>query len=389
MSVREHTWMTKTKGEQSAWLVQYSTPEPDKRGKRTRHVKFFRTKKAADAYEAQVRVDVTAGTHTPPSKSPTVAAAAKEWIAFVKGEGREQTTIDQYQQHVDLHINPRIGHVKLAILTTPAVEAFRDKLVAELSSRAMAKKVLGSLKMLLKDAKRRGRVAQNVATGTQIKMDPRDKRDLKAGADFPLQEEIGRIVRAAPEGKARALLMVAAFAGLRASELRGLRWEDVTLRKDGGTITVDQRADRFGAIGSPKSKKGRRSVPIGPLVANTLRGLKAEATGSLVFGTGTDKPDNHSNIVQRVFHKAQVAAGVVDKEGAPKYSGLHCLRHLAASLMLHRKEHGGQGLTLPETQAILGHATLAMTADTYGHMLPAKSDGAALAASERHLFAVS
>jgi integrase len=212
---------------------------------------------------------------------------------------------------------------------------------------------------------------------------PRGKQQLKAGVDFPRQEEVGRIVHAAPEGKARTLLMVAAFAGLRTSELRALRWEDVTFGEDSGVIAVDQRADRFGRIGALKSKSGRRSIPIGPVVTNALRQLKFKATGYLIFGTGTGKPETHSNIVERIFHKAQIAAGVVDKDGAPLYSGFHCLRHFAASLMLHRREHGGQGLTLQEAQARLGHADLSTTADTYGHLLPAGSEGATLTGSQR------
>jgi integrase len=71
-----------------------------------------------------------------------------------------------------------------------------------------------------------------------------------------------------------------------------------------------------------------------------------------------------------------------------KYLGLHTLRHFAASFMLHRREDGGLGLTLKQTQERLGHATLSMTADLYGHLLPVEDDGTGLAAAERHLFAV-
>ena len=135
--------------------------------------------------------------------------------------------------------------------------------------------------------------------------------------------------------------MVAAFAGLRASEIRGLRWEDVKLGKDAGTIEVRQRADRFGVIGEPKSESSARSVLIGPMVVNALRHLKLTATGALVFATGTGKPDDHSNLVRRVFPKAQIAAGVLGEASEPQYSGLHSLRHFAASWALHRREEGG------------------------------------------------
>jgi integrase len=229
----------------------------------------------------------------------------------------------------------------------------------------------------------------NAAAPTRIATDKRGKKRLKAGVDFPLTSEVGRIVAAASDVKARALLMVAAFCGPRGSELRGLPWTNVTIRTDDGMFTVEQRADRFGTIGSPKSEAGHRTIPFGQLVANTLRQLKAQSAGrKLVFGTENDKPDNHSNVVQRIFQRAQIEAGVVNEAGKAKYLGLHTLRHVAASFMLHRREDSGLGLTLKQTQERLGHATLSMTADLYGHLLPVEDDGAGLAAAERHLFAV-
>src|SRR4029077_16399877 len=126
--------------------------------------------------------------------------------------------------HVENHINPRIGREKLAKLTTPRVQAFRDELLTALS-RAQAKKVLVSFKSLLKDAQRRGHVAQNVAASVSIKRDSRDKTKLKVGIDIPTPDEIKRIIHAAT-GRMRPLLIVAIFTGLRSSELRGLRWAD-------------------------------------------------------------------------------------------------------------------------------------------------------------------
>src|SRR5262249_24675455 len=64
----------------------------------------------------------------------------------------------------------------------------------------------------------------------------------------------------ATDVRARALLLLAAFTGLRSSELRGLRWADVDLKK--GEIHVRQRADKYREIGDPKSEGSRRSVPL-------------------------------------------------------------------------------------------------------------------------------
>ena len=128
--------------------------------------------------------------------------------------------------------------------------------------------MLTSLKSLLKDAQRRGHVAQNVAVSVSIKRDNRDKARLKVGVDIPTPDEIKRIIHAAT-GRMRRLLIVAIFTGLRSSELRGLRWDDVDL--EAKELHVRQRADRYNEMGKPKSKAGERVIPLGPMVVNTLR----------------------------------------------------------------------------------------------------------------------
>ena len=113
--------------------------------------------------------------------------------------------------------------------------------------------VLASLKRVVKDAKRRGNVAFNAAADVAIKRSARESR-LKVGIDIPSREDIRRVLAAASNERERAFFMVAAFSGLRASELRGLRWADADLKN--GRLHVRQRADRYGAIGNPKSRAG-------------------------------------------------------------------------------------------------------------------------------------
>jgi integrase len=273
MSVRKREWVTRLGEHKEAWIVDYADQDGD------RHIRTFERKKDADAYHASVNVDVRHGIHTAPSRSVTVAAAGESWLAFVEGKHRERTTVDSYRLHLRLHINPRLGQIRLAELTRPMVEAFCDKLTRDLS-RPMARKVLGSLKMLLKDAQRRGQVAQNVAAAAKIEISKRGHARLKAGTDFPLPREVAGIVSAAPEGKGRALLMVLAHAGLRASEARGLHWEDIAFRKDGtGIITIERRADRFGRIGPPKSESGHRDRTTGREHAAAAQGCGRRRAG--------------------------------------------------------------------------------------------------------------
>jgi integrase len=361
---------------QEKWVVDYS----DQDG---RHIETFKLKKDADAYQDKVRTDVRAGVHTAPSKSITVLEAAENWLKHVEREGRERTTLVQYGQHVRKHLRP-LHHFKLASLTTPRINSFRDELLGAIS-RPLARKVLASLKSLLREAQRRGDVAQNVALGVSIKMDKRTKRKLKAGVDIPTPDEVKRLIDTAT-GKWRALLVTVVFTGLRASELRGLRWEDVDLKR--GELHVRQRADRYNEIGAPKSHSGERTIPLGPFVMNTLKEWKLacpKGEAGLVFPSSTGKIEHHANML-RALAPVMVKAGLKDKEGEPKYA-LHAFRHFFASWCINPKERGGLELQPKVVQERLGHASILMTMDTYGHLFPRGDDTAELAAAEKALLA--
>jgi integrase len=376
MAVRKRTWVTKTGERREAWVVEYA----DAAG--IRRTETFARRRDADARAAQIDVDLRRGVHTPTSTSPTVSLAAQEWLTAVRLRERERTTLEGYRRHVELHITPALGSTRLAALTTPKVVAFCEALQAR-KSRLLARKVLTSLKSILKDAQRRGNLASNAALAVSIEPDRRRKQ-LLVGVDIPLPDEITRILTAA-KPHWRPLLIVAVFSGLRASELRGLRWEDIDFKR--GELHVRQRVDRYNTVGKPKSNAGSRTIPIGPMVVNTLRQWKlARPTEGLVFGTRSGRPIEHTNLVRCALWSAQVAAGVIGADGRAKYTGLHALRHFYASWCINRKVDGGLELPAKVVQARLGHSSITVTFDTYGHLFPRGDDGAELAAAERGLF---
>jgi integrase len=287
--------------------------------------------------------------------------------------------------HVRLHINPRLGRERLAQLTTPDINRFRDDLLRTLS-RAMAKKVLVSLKAILKDAQRRGAVGQNVALPVTIAIASRDRRKIGVGVDIPTPDEVRRLID--NSGRLRPLVMLAAFAGLRASELRGLRWSDVDLER--GEIAIRQRADRYGVLGTLKSAAGSRVIPVGPMVVNALREHRLacpRGSADLVFPGRSGVVKSYETIYG-AFSLVQVRAGLSTKARQPKY-GLHSLRHFYASWCINRRVDGGLGLPLTLVQARLGHASIQMTSDVYGHLFPRTDDGAELAAAERALLGLA
>ena len=165
-----------------------------------------------------------------------------------------------------------------------------------------------------------------------------------------------------------------------------------------------QRADRYKQMGSPKSEAGERTVPLTPTVLAELRKWKLACPNGplgLVFPSGTGDVEHLPNIVNRGWKPAQIAAGVctiakdaegkvlVDHKGEPirraKYTGLHATRHFYASWCINRRADGGLELPGKVVQERLGHSTISMTMDTYGHLFPRGDDREELAVAERAL----
>ena len=370
--VRKRTW-TNGKGEQTAWIADYF----DQAGKR--HIKTFDTKREATAWLVTATAEVARGVHTPENASITVAEAAELWIEKGRLEQLERSTLRQYRNHVDLHICPLIGGVKLARLSAPSIEAFRDDLLRK-GSRPMARKVLASLKSILGGAQRRGLVAQNAAQPVRVEVKKRERGKLAVGRDIPSKEEVQTILATA-EGRWRPLLITAIFTGMRSSELRGLTWGHVDFERK--VISVQQRADNWGEVGSPKSAPGEREIPMSPMVVYALREWRLacpNGQAGIVFPNGKGNIENHANIANRGFYALQSAAGIVGADGKPRY-GLHALRHFFASWIIER------GFSAKRVQVLLGHSSIQMTFDVYGHLFPSlEDDHAKFAAGELAVF---
>ena len=331
----------------------------------------------------------------------TIAEAGDFWIKSAEAEDLERTTLEQYQQHLRLHILPFIGRTKLSKLNAPMVRAFADRLREEGRSGTLVKYVIRSLGGVLSDAQERGFIVRNPVHELRVRR--RGKRNaasqdrrgskLKVGVDIPTPDEIKRIIGAA-EGRWRPFLLTAIFTGLRASELRGLRWQDIDFKK--AELHVRQRADKHREIGPPKSEAGERTVPLPPTVASVLREWKLACPNSslnLAFPNGKGGVEFHNNVIHRGLWPTLIAAGVVnisvDSDGnetaSPKYTGLHSIRHFYASWCINRKVDGGLELPAKVVQHRLGHSSIMVTLDTYGHLFPRNDDAKELADAEAAL----
>jgi len=384
--IRERQW-TKADGTiKSAWVVIYT----DGTGKR--RLKTFAKNKAARDFKIVTDKAVMDGTHVAESVSVTVAEAASNWLA-ARRPMIERSTVEGYQRLVDLHIVPFIGRVKLSKLDTATLAKLEDDLRTGKRSLIIIKATLSAISMLIADAMRRGHVNRNVAreyqSSSQASADKRaEKRArgrLRVGTDIPSRDEIRAIVDAL-SGKWRAPILTAIFTGLRSSELRGLRWGAVDFNR--AELHVRERVDQYRVMGAPKSAAGDRTVPLPPLVVNALRQLKLASInkGDLdhVFISSRDgRPMNHGNLLLEGWQAAQVKAGVVINGGA-KYTGTHAMRHFYASWLINAKPEG-LGLSPKAAQTRLGHSSIVMTYDTYGHLFPRDDEQEQMADAERAL----
>ncbi|ASP34090.1 site-specific integrase [Labrenzia sp. VG12] len=296
------------------------------------------------------------------SNKKTISDACKAWIKRCERDELERATLRSYRNHVDHHIDPVIGETLLCELTRSDVRDFIDDMLDK-NSRAMTDKVLRSLRSALNEALDREWIDNNVALSVKLRRSSRNAPDRI----IPTESEIKAMLNTVSD-KYRPLIVTAIYTGMRMSELRGLRWEDVDFTKS--IIRVRQRADRFNQIGKPKSKSGRRDIPMAPSVKKVLMAWKANCpTGDfdLVFPNGVGNVESPSNISTRVLYPLLKNADITDSNGKPKFS-FHALRHAAASLYIE------QGWPAKKIQTLLGHASITMTFDVYGHLFDNAED---------------
>ena len=254
-------------------LVRWQVDFTDQAGKR--RSKLFPRRKDADVYLVKVRSLVANNTYLADSESITVADAAKAWLDHCEvrcktGRRMERSTLRGYSDYVRLHITvPEVGiGDKLIVqLTRRHVNEFRDRLLMNGRSEHLTRRALSVLKLLLDHAIDNGQLFTNAAHGVRVIKSSR----IDHKAPVPSKDTIRALIEAAEEDF-KPHLIVSALTGLRASELRGLRWRDVDFEK--GFIHVRQRADAYNQMGEPKSRAGYRDIPAGPMVLNALRRWK-------------------------------------------------------------------------------------------------------------------
>jgi integrase len=249
---------------------------------------------------------------------------------------------------------------------------YRGRLNSGLSP-ATVKKIHVVLHKVLSQAVKWSLVPRNVTeAATAPRPSPKEMRPLRA-------EEVRKLLEAAKSDRLDALWVLAVHTGMRQGELLALKWTDVDLEagKIGVRRTLTRESGHY-TLGEPKTKRSRRTIKLTGAATQALRahlGRQMEDIDrlgdlyrdqGLVFASDSGAPLNPSNVRNRNLRRLTRQAGL------PQIR-FHDLRHTCATLLLSKNVH-------PKiVQEMLGHATVAITLDTYSHVLPGMGDQAAAA----------
>jgi integrase len=342
----------------------------------------FKTRREVQAAMSKVLVAVEERSYVTPTKLTVREYLQKEWLPAIEATIRP-TTYRSYVQHVECHICPHIGSVKLEKLSGATINSLYAKLAQ--SGKRDGKTGLSALSIrhvhavlhrALKDAVRWGRLTRNPIEAADPPRVAGSGHEMKTWSGA----QLATFLEVTQDDRLHGLWHLLAMTGMRRGEALGLQWEDVDL--EAGRLSVRRALIPNGktvVVSEPKTARGRRVVALDPgtvevLKAQAARQLEEQAQArswsdsGLVFAK-EDGEAPHPEIVSRFFRQA------VKRALLPEIR-LHDLRHTHATLALRA------GIHPRVVSERLGHATVSITLDTYSHAIPAMQKEAAARIAE-------
>jgi integrase len=255
-----------------------------------RHYKGFPTLVAAKAWRADAQRDIRTGVRRGPS-GVTLHQAASEWLAGAEdgsvrnrsGKPYKPSVVSSYRQSLVNRVLPALGALQLQEIDRPALQQLVDRLLADGLDPSTICNHLMPLRVIFRRNLARGTVAINPTTGLELPS-AEGRRERIAHPD-----EAERLLAALPYPD-RAIWATALYAGLRSGELQALAWDCVDLAS--GIIRVERSYDpKSHVMVDPKSKAGRRRVPIPAILRDVLVEHRMDSAGvGLVFGRTGERP---------------------------------------------------------------------------------------------------
>lgn len=324
------------------------------------------------------------GDYIEPSKV-TLGDYLTHWLATYAQHNVRPTTYRSYEQLIRVHIRPALGNVPLQKLTPAHLQRFySDKLVGGRSdgkpgglSPRTVRYLHSVIREALSQAVKWQLTTRNIADATEP---PRGTRPQVQVWD---RAEALRFLNVTGDDLYGPIWLLALGTGLRRGELLALRWQDIDLAR--GELSVRRNMVELGSklvFQEPKTSAGRRSVRLSPSIVVALKEHRTTQQErrlfvgywrdpSLVFTTADGGPIAPRNLIRHF-------KDLIARADLPKIR-FHDLRHCHATLLLQ------EGLPAKIVSERLGHASIAITLDTYSHVLPNMQEQAA-EGIERALF---
>ena len=283
--------------------------------------------------------------------SVTLAEYTDKWMNLYKANQLKPSTLATYKKHLHAHVLPAFGDRELASITHEDIQLF-------LNERShLARKTLSCMRHFMgeifKDAKEDGLIEKDPTSSRRIAIPSNKSYDRDALPLEQFKEIMANLNRLSTADKRMLVLMM--FTGMRRGEVLGLRWEDIDV--DAGLIHVRRNVTHAGGnkpiIGTPKTVKGTRDIPLDSYVLETLQPLKEEG-----FIIGEESPitmTSFNNTWRRIKR-------VINLHGATP----HVLRHSYLTYL------AGTNIDAKTLQSIAGHSTIGMTMNHYVHSQPEK-----------------
>ena len=334
-----------------------------------RKTRTFNSAKAAEEYastvEALLKLGQVEGIFTEPitEEAPVVtfAKAAERWWAL-DGAAFKGGTRDTYQNILNRHILPVFRDRDVSTITETDIETWW----ATIRASSLSFEHLGNIRAVLTGVFRRAAITKVIPSSPAETITGRlgrEDREVRQ-AEWLTEPELDKYFAAIQSQEPRyyAFLLTIASTGLRLGECMGLQVGDVDF--DRSRLSI-RRGVRKRKITSPKSGKAR-TVDVPPSAMAVVRkwldviGAEAAVRGQeplWLFPSVTGAPIDYMR-VRDAHHRGLKAAGI------PRRLRPHDLRHTYASLALQR------GVPLLVVSRQLGHSSIAITADLYGHLAP-------------------
>ncbi|MGH3426953.1 MAG: tyrosine-type recombinase/integrase [Mycobacteriales bacterium] len=353
----------------SAPLVPTKTPGIFKRGSRYAvrfrgpdgriHQRSVSTVAEARAIKSALTTDVRRGEYRELSRT-TFAEYSETWLDTYQGRtarGIRPATLADYRKQIERHALPYFGRLRLAEIEPRDVKGFAKAVGDRGVGANTVRLAVAPVRALFATAVEEGLIRSNPATGVRLaRVVPEDADYEQVQAKALTEAELSALLDAtAPEW--RLFVVFVAHTGLRISEAIAVQWADI----DFGTrrLKVSRRWYR-GSLAAPKSRFGRRSIPLTESMIDSLwarRKLAPDPRAStFAWPTANGTPHHPANLHARVLKPAARAAGV-------PWVGWHTLRHTCGSILFRH------GANAKQVQAWLGHHSPAFTLATYVHLL--------------------